>query len=108
MIPREFLGAFKAGHRRSSREFIDEEFAEYLLRKIVRDGCEESKALLNYLTKFNNEFHKDVFVKDEQALHASEDQRRDCGRRNNSRNRDLFSSHDLIYFGKHLEKYSKS
>jgi hypothetical protein len=97
MIPEEFLGAFKAGHRRSSREFIDEELSFKLLKRILQDGCEESRKHLTYITKFNNEFHKNVIKKgDSTALHFTDELRRDCYARENARNRDVFSKYDVI------------
>lgn len=91
-IPKEYLGAFKAGHRQSAREFIDEDLSYALLKKIIDTGCEESKKALAYITKFNNEFHKAVVKKgDTEALHNSQELRKSCYDRNNSRNRDITS-----------------
>lgn len=83
MIPREYLGAFKAGHRAKSREFIDEELSYKLLDKVMSEGCEESRRALEYLTKFNNEFHKNVLKKgDPNALHNTDELRKACYNRN--------------------------
>lgn len=91
-IPKEFLGAFKAGHRQSARDFIDEEFSYELLRKVVEDGDQEAKKQLAYITKFNNEFHKNVIKKgDPNALHNTDKLRKDCYDRENARNRDITS-----------------
>ena len=95
-LPKEFLGAFKAGHRRSSKEFIDEEFSFRLLKK-VNEGCEESKRILEYLTKFNNEFHKCVIRRgDASALHngekfVTEEFREELDHTNYSRRNDLYA-----------------
>jgi len=97
MIPREFLGAFKAGHRAASRPFIDEEFSYQLLRKWKMEGCEESRQALEYITKFNNEFHKNVVKKNDQsALHKSETHRKDCYDRDSARRRDIFTSFVMV------------
>lgn len=95
-MPKEFLGAFKRGHRRASREFIDEELALKLLEKALA-GCEEARQTLEWLTKFNNEFHKNVVKKgDKSALHSSEELRLDCHSRENARNRDIYTAFQLI------------
>jgi len=92
LIPKEFLGAFKAGHRPSARGYIDDELSYELLAKVLNDGCEKSRSLLAYITKFNNEYYKNVIKKgDESALHASDELRGDCYARNNARSRDLFN-----------------
>lgn len=94
-IPKEFLGAFKKGHRQSVREFIDEDLAFKLLEK-VEQGCEEARSALLWLTKFNNEFHKDFFNKDEpDALHNGENLRLECSDRLRLARRDMYS-----YFNK--------
>lgn len=104
-IPKEFLGAFKAGHRPSVRPFIDEELATILLKRFLETGCPEAKRHLEYLTKFNNEFHKNVIKKgDETALHSTDELRRDCYARENARNRDVFTRNEVTYFGYQLEK----
>jgi hypothetical protein len=93
-IPKQYLGAFKAGHRASAREFIDEDLSYSLLNKIVDSGYTDTESMetLAYIAKFNNEFHKNVIKKgDEAALHKDEDMRKDCYDRENSRNRDIMS-----------------
>lgn len=105
LIPREFLGAFKAGHRASSRPFIDEELSYRLLKKVVFEGCEESRRHLEYITKFNNEFHKNVIRKgDASALHSTDELRRDCYDRENARNRDVYSLPGVIKFTEDIKK----
>lgn len=95
MIPKIYLGAFKIGHRRTSREFIDDAFADELLKKVQKDNCPKAKEALEFLTKFNNEFHKNVVKKgDKKALHSKEEHRIDCSRRDNARNRDVFVRHE--------------
>ena len=98
-MPKEFLGAFKKGHRHASREFIDEEFSLQLLKKTF-EGCEKSRNALIWLTKFNNEYHKNVIKKgDESALHLTDEQRKDCYKREYARKNDLFTSVTLIRKG---------
>lgn len=90
-IPKHYLGAFKCGHREAAKEFIDEEFSFRLLER-VRYGDQEAAHLLAYLTKFNNEYHKNVIKKgDTTALHNTDKLRRECYARENARNRDLMS-----------------
>ncbi len=44
-----------------------------------------------WLVKFNNEFHKDAFKKNVEPLHNTPELKKDCGDRNNARNRDISS-----------------
>lgn len=90
-IPKEYLGAFKAGHRPSAREFIDDELSFELLRKVL-EGDQEAKRMLEYITRFNNEFHKNVIKKgDKKALHNTDELRKQLYDRENARNRDISS-----------------
>ena len=108
MIPKEFLGAFKAGHRASVRPYIDESLAFALLKKVLK-GCKESRQALEYLTKFNNEFHRNVIKKgDKTALHNTDVLRLDCYRRENSRNRDVFTRTEIVYVGENIERVTGS
>jgi hypothetical protein len=94
-IPKRFLGAFKAGHRASSREFIDEELAYKLLKRVLSSNYSDEEAMdaLDYLTKFNNEYHKAVIKKgDRQALHNTKRMRQERYQANNARNRDIMST----------------
>lgn len=63
-----------------------------LLKRIQTENCEEAKIQLEFITKFNNEFHKNVVKKgDPKALHKTDELRRDCYARENARNRDVMS-----------------
>ena len=93
-IPKEYLGAFKKGHRYSSRDMIDEEMSWMLLERIINSNGTDREAVeaLTYLTKFNNEYHKNVIKKDdEDALHNTDELRRSCYARENAKNRDIMS-----------------
>lgn len=90
-VPKEYLGAFKRGHRMASKEFIDDEFSFELLK---RAGQNDQKALdaLKFLTKFNNEYHKAFLKKgDPDALHNTDKTRKECYAQNNRRNRDALN-----------------
>lgn len=105
-MPKEFLGAFKRGHRRSSQEFIDEEFSEALLVR-AQNGCTVSLEALKWLTRFNNEYHKNVIVKgDPEALHLGDELRSDCYRRDYSRRNDLYTS-AVVIKGKPYESFEQ-
>lgn len=92
-VGREFLGAFKMGHTKNVREYIDDELSESLLGQI-NQGSKEARAALEFLTKFNNEYHKAVVKADDpDALHNTKDLRRDCYRRKNAANRDVSAIH---------------
>jgi hypothetical protein len=106
-VPKQYLGAFKRGHRESAKEFIDEDFSIILLDRIVRSEYQDTKALeaLAFLSKFNNEYHKNVIKKDDPtSLHNTERLRKDLYSRENARNRDIMSVrcfdmeplHDLV------------
>lgn len=106
-VPKQFLGAFKLGHRASSKEFIDDDLSYTLLNKILDSNWTDLQAIaeLEYITKFNNEYHKDVVKKgDTNALHQEQivegefdckgnplTYRKDCHNRGNSRDRDISS-----------------
>lgn len=91
MVPIRWLGAFSKGHRASAREFIDDEFSYGLLDKAL-NGDEKAASALDYLSKFNNEYHKNVIRKDDpNALHHTDTLRRDLYARENAKNRDIMS-----------------
>jgi len=93
-IPKQYLGAFKAGHRQNTREFIDEELSYQLLDKIIKSKYTDTKSMeaLAYITKFNNEYYKNVIKKgDTTAIHNTDKLRKDCYARENSKNRDIMS-----------------
>ena len=67
-----------------------------LLNKIKASGYTDtaSMELLDYMNKFSAEFHKNVIKKgDPDALHNTDELRRDCYKRENSRNRDISSAY---------------
>lgn len=107
-IPKQYLGAFKCGHRASAREFIDEELSQKLLLRILDSDYKDKEAMqaLSFITKFNNEYHKNVIRKDDpEALHNTDKLRRDLYSRENARNRDVLSRHrfdmvsiDFVHF----------
>lgn len=93
-IPKRFLGAFKVGHRPSAKEFIDEELAKLLLKRILESNYTDTEAVftLDYLTRFNNEFHKNVIKKsDPDRLHRTKKQIKSLYSRENAKNRDVMS-----------------
>lgn len=93
-IPKRFLGAFKVGHRPSAKEFIDEDLSRALLKRVLDSNYTDAEAVsaLDYLTRFNNEFHKNVISKtDPNRLHRTEKQVRSLYSRENSKNRDVMS-----------------
>jgi hypothetical protein len=92
LIPKKFLGAFKRGHRPTSREFIDEKLAYELLNKALAGDLEASKEL-EWLARFNNEYHKAVLPEDDpNSLHNTKELRRDCNRRSYATKNGYFST----------------
>ena len=93
-IPKRFLGAFKCGHRASAREFIDESLSYKLLKIIIASKYSDQQSILelDFITKFNNEYHKAVIKKgDKSAMHRSKYMRQERYGANNARNRDVLS-----------------
>lgn len=104
-VPSRWLGAFKKGHRYSSREQIDEDLAWELLNRWEKSkGTDkEAEQTLDYLTKFNNEFHKNVVSKTDPLhkctcpnrkrgdKHLDGCLRNDLNDRENAKNRDIMS-----------------
>jgi len=93
-IPKRFLGAFKVGHRPSAKEFIDEELSRALLKRVLESDYADTEAVdaLDYLTRFNNEFHKNVIKKDDpDRLHKTKKQIKSLYSRENAKNRDVMS-----------------
>jgi Xaa-Pro aminopeptidase len=103
-IPAQYLGAFKAGHRTSAREFIDEELSWDLLNKIKASNFTDKASMdaLAYIAKFNNEFHKNFII--DKPLHNLDEltdeenssgkkltQKQSLALRENARNRDIMS-----------------
>lgn len=74
-IPKEFLGAFKEGHRPGTKELIDDEFAHELLILVNQGNC-EARVILEYYTRFNNEYYKGVFTKTKDDLHRGDKKRK--------------------------------
>lgn len=104
-VPKQFLGAFKCGHRTSAHEFIDDDLAYTLLNKILDSNWTDLQSIseLEYITKFNNEYHKNVVSKESPLhpchcpahkkgdRHLQECPRKLVSDRENCRNRDLSS-----------------
>ena len=92
--PKRWLSCWKAGHRKSAREFIDEELSNKLYNRVLYSKWTDQEAMdaLDYIHKFNSEFHKNVIKKgDMNALHNTDALRKDCYARENARNRDIHS-----------------
>lgn len=93
-VPKKWLGAFKKGHRFSDREYIDEDQAWEMLERWEKSGGtdKEAESVLDYLTKFNNEYYKGVIKKgDKNALHNTDELRKSVYDRQNAKNRDIMS-----------------
>lgn len=94
IYPKRWLSCFKAGHRKASKEFIDDELAHRLLSRVVASNYTDKEAIdaLDFLHKLNSEYYKNVIKKgDRKALHRTKKMRRDCYARENARNRDIMS-----------------
>lgn len=72
-IPIEYWGAFKSGHRRGVREYIDDEYAFDLL-KLAQKGDAKADEALRWLAKYNNETYRGVLKKgNPEALHNTDE-----------------------------------
>lgn len=90
-IPIQYLGAFKKGHRKSAREFIDEDLAFKLL-ELAETGDAAAEAELRWLTQFNNEYYGAKIKKgDSTAFHNTDELRADCNDRSNGARRDIYT-----------------
>lgn len=89
-IPKEYLGAFKEGHRFTAREYVDDGFSKKLL-ELARRGNKEAQEVLRYISQFNNEYYKAVFTKTEKDLFQGKTLRREMYDNDNSRRRDVMS-----------------
>lgn len=100
-IPKQYLGAFKEGHRKLIRQYIDDELAWELLKRIKASNWTDTKAIdeLTFIAKFNNEYYKNVIKKgDKTALHNTNKLRKDCYDRDNANRRDILSrERDLLF-----------
>ncbi len=104
-VPKQWLGAFKKGHRYSSRDAVDEDLAWELLDRWEKSkGTDtEAKEALDFMSKFNNEFHKNVVSKTDPLhkctcpdrkrgdKHLDGCLRNDLNDRENAKNRDIMS-----------------
>jgi hypothetical protein len=66
-------------------------------------GCPKAAEALLWLAKFNNEYYNNTGLKDEDALHSTDELRKDCYNRTNAANRDLYSISDCSGFISSLE-----
>lgn len=90
-IPKEYLGAFKAGHRKAAREFIDQDYTEALLAK-AELGDKQAIEALRFLTKYNNEHYKCVFKKDGTDFVQTKEEQLERYRDQNKRYSDVLSN----------------
>ncbi len=87
-IPIEYWGAFKSGHRRGVREYIDDEYAFDLLKQ-AQSGSKKADEALRWLAKYNNETYRGVLKKnDPEALHDTPKLYKAATDGHNSRRRD--------------------
>lgn len=89
-VPKEFLGAFKQGHRANVRDFIDDEFAHKLLKQVQKNNDPEARAALEWLTKYNNEYYRGVLKKnDPKAIHNTDKLYKEATDAHHARRRDI-------------------
>ncbi len=109
-VPKQFLGAFKLGHRKNVREFIDDELAHELLDKIERSQYKDLEAIKNleYITRVNNEYYRNVLRqiqpddpdRTKHQLHNTKELVSSCFTAYNAKERDLLSksyAQDVTY-----------
>ncbi|NJO18768.1 MAG: hypothetical protein HC838_00080 [Spirulinaceae cyanobacterium RM2_2_10] len=104
IYPKHWLSCFKAGHRHTAKEFIDDDFAHQLLKRVKDSNYTDTEAIqaLDFLHKMNSEYYKNVLKKgDRKAFHRTKKLRQDCYQRENARNRDILSAKRFLVT--HLE-----
>jgi hypothetical protein len=89
-VPKEYLGAFKAGHRHAAREYIDEEFSQGLLL-LALAGVTWATHALEYITKFNNEHYRCVFNKKRSDFNPGKKRRKELYKEQNRRYADAMA-----------------
>lgn len=91
-IPKEFLGAFKQGHRQNVREFIDDALAYELLEKVEKNNDQEARKALEWITRYNNEFYRGVLKKnDPNAIHNTDKLYKEATDAHHARRRDIMA-----------------
>lgn len=93
-VPKEYLGAFKAGHRHAARAYIDEEFSFQLLKR-VEQGCAKAKEALEWLVKFNNEHYRGVYKLDGTDFNATKEERKKLRHERYARDEDVMAAQTL-------------
>lgn len=101
------INSYKAGltrnafkkNRRWEVDNLDPQlgYVEDLKKRAKSDDpkiAQEAKEALEFLSKFNNEYYDSHGLRDEDALHNTDELRRDIYSRNNSANRDLYGIQD--------------
>lgn len=88
-VPKKYLGAFKHGHRRGVRDYIDDEFSLKLL-KLAELGDAKALEALEWITKYNNEVYRGVLKKnDPDAIHNTPELYKEASDGHNARRRDV-------------------
>lgn len=97
-VPKQYLAAFKCGHRENAKDSINDDFSKNLLNIIKTSNNpnevkEAEKALLFY-TQFNKEWERGSISKKDseerkQDFHSTDDERRIIYARNNARNKEV-------------------
>ncbi len=65
------MNAFKIGHKANMRSYVDDEQSYHLLKKVLLEGCEESRKALVFLDKYYEETLRGFIKKDDPtALNA--------------------------------------
>ena len=93
-IPKEYLGAFKKGHRHASKVYIDEELSFHLLKR-VEQGCSKAKEALEWLVKFNNEQYRGVYKRDGTDFNATNADRKKLRHERYARDEDVMAAQTL-------------
>jgi hypothetical protein len=89
-VPTKYLGAFKAGHRKSVRDFIDHDEFSFELLKKAEAGDPEAARALEWLAKYNREFYKGFLRKnDKTAIHNTPKLYKEATAAHNARRRDF-------------------
>lgn len=92
------IGLEKGTFKRNVQWAIDQDYVDTLKEQAKSSDpqkAKEAQATLEFVSKFNNEYYGGSVKKgDEEALHNTDELRKDCYDRNNRSNRDIYSIYD--------------
>jgi hypothetical protein len=91
-VPKKYLCAFRVGHRKNVRDFVDHDDFSHELLDRAEKGDKEAERALEWLAKYNAEFYKGFLKKgDKNALHNTKKLYKNVTDAHNARRRDFLN-----------------